>query len=556
MYGSEGNRNYGSDGVVTQFVTQAGDARDQSDHVASDLFGNAHSQGVLTLIVRADTQQMKARQKQIGTRYPGGADAYCLHVHEFDVIVGPKGAGTGGRDFVWGFSSINGLPLGTHKNVSSLEESLWFVGISRSNHYTLPDLAKGIQVDKQGFAVITFGICSIRRRWGQDVYPGDKLVWRLPSFKEAADSMRRKTTTRHPSDKLMVVVEPLDWAFLKYLLQNAVQLVLRSGNDIGISHRLGGGDYGRSNSEVASNVRAAGALKDHTLTVIAEGVEVLAMRGLVEIMTPYKKKKKIAQARLLRAALDFAKGAVRPVGNGLLNGPLGAAVASIGIEGRALRDLNLGSVEVRSDANSPQSKFLKAYLEYSEATLEPQTDASTLTNSEFGDEFKQPYTFFAQGKDLSKLYTSGVLAVTTDAGALRDMTDTEAVTISRNAKMGKLNDILYVTNYLGLVNGGNGEQTRVTHDLLNATHMTFGETETSLKYLTGFPLGNDLNIVASQRQLNMLNEYKKQAEEHLIRLNEEMAKLSQSIDDRRIGTAVSHATSGSLDTILDVLVKA
>lgn len=541
--------------VITQFVSQAGDARDQMDHVSSDLFGNAHSQGVLTLIVRTNTREMKARQKQIGNRYPGGGDAYSLHVHEFDIIVGPKGTGTGGRDFVWGFSSINGLPFGTHTNVDSLEQSLWFVGISRSNHYTIPDLAKGIQIDKAGFAVITFGICSIRRRWTTDIYPGDGLVWRLPSLREAKESMLRKTTTRHPSDKLMVVVEPLDWSFLKYAWKNVCQLMLRSGNDLGISHRLGGGggdgDYGRSNSDVATNVRAARALKDHTLTVINEGIEVLAMRGLVEIQTPYKKNKKRAMLNLLKTALDFAKTRVVPLQDGELDeGALATAVSSMDIEGKKLSGLDLASREVRNAGNSPQSKFIKAYLEYSEAANDRQTDASTLTNCDFGDEFRQPYTFFSQNKDLSKLYSSGLLKMVDSNSTV------EAKKIDTSAKMAKINDVLFVSHYLGLVNGGKGEQVRVTHDLLNATHMSLGQAETSIKYLTGFPLGSELNILASQKQLNMLNDYKRQAEEHLFKLNEEMAKLAQSIEDRRIGTAVSHATSGSLDTVLDVLVKA
>jgi hypothetical protein len=549
----------GNSNVITQFVNQAGDARDQSDHVSSDLFGNAHSQGVMTVIVRANTREMKARQKQIGNRYPGGSDAYSLHVHEFDVIIGPKRTGTGGRDYVWGFSSLNGLPFGTHKNVDSLEQSLWFVGISRSNHYTVPDLSKGIQIDKQGFAAIAFGICSIRRRWSTDIYPGDKLVWRLPSFKEARESMMRKTTTRHPSDKLMVVVEPLDWSFLKYALKNVCQLMLRSRNDIGISHRLDGGtgDYGRSNSDVSSNVRTARALKDHTLTVINSGVEVLAMRGLVKIQTPYKKKKEIAMSKLLKTALDFAKEKVARGGGGGMTAPeLRAAVATMDVEGKKLSALSLASPEIRNDNNSSQSKFLKAYLEYSEACGERQTDASTLTNCDFDDEFKQPYAFFAHNKDLSKLYSAGVRYVQDETGQPRDLTDTDARTIDVNAKMGKINDALFLSHYLGLVNGGKGEQTKVTHDLLNATHMTFGEIETSMNYLTGFPLGSELNIVASQKQLNMLNDYKKLQEEHLFKLNEEIAKLSQSIEDRRIGTAISHATSGSLDTILDVLVKA
>ena len=540
--------------VITNFVSQASDARDQSDHVASDLFGNAHQQGVLTLIVRADTREMKARQKPVGNKYPGGADAYCLHVHEFDVILGPKGTGTGGRDYVWGFSSINGLPFGTHKNVDSLEQSLWFVGISRSNHYTIPDLAKGIQIDKQGFAVIAFGICSIRRRWTTDIYPGDRLVWRLPSLREAKESMMRKTTTRHPSDKLMAIVEPLDWSFLKYIWKNVCQLMLRAGNDIGISHKLGGGgegdDYGRTNSDAASNVRTARALKDHTLTVVSTGVEVLAMRGLVEIQTPYKKKKRSTQLKLLKAALDFARGKVVQEGGGVLTTQeLRNALLSAGVEGRKPSQLSLNSAEIRNTGNSVQSKFLKAYLEYAEACAERQTDASTLTNCDFGDEFKQPYMFFSQNKDLSKLYSGGVLSM------VDPNSTTEAKKIDTDAKLEKINNKLFLDHYLGLVNGGKGEQTRVTHDVLNATHIGFGEASTSVKYLTGFPLGSELNIYASQRQLNMLEESKRLLEEHLFKLNEEMSKLTQSIDDRRIGTAVSHATSGSLDTVLDVSIK-
>ncbi len=135
------------------------------------------------------------------------------------------------------------------------------------------------------------------------------------------------------------------------------------------------------------------------------------------------------------------------------------------------------------------------------------------------------------------------------------MTAVDARSIDVAAKMDKMNDILFVANYMGLVNGQRGEQVMVTHDVLNATHMAYGELETSMQYLTGKPLGQTLTVAASHRQLMMLEDYKRKAEEHLHNLNEEMAKLSRTIEDRIVGTAVSHATSGSLDTIMDVAVK-
>lgn len=516
--------------------------RDMDNYVSSDLYGDAHTQGAMTLIVRADTVEMKARTKRSKNRYPNLGDDFDLHVQEFDLIIGPKKAGTNNQNFVWGFSSINGLPFGTAETVEELENKYWFIGVSRSNHYVVPNLAKGTQVDKQGFGVIAFGICSIRQCWEKDMYAGDVAMWRFPTVAEALEMINHKTTTRYAPTKLMVKVVPLDWSRIKYSINNVCKLFLRKANDIGISNKLSitQGEYGSSNSESTANIRAARAFKNHALTTVATGVEVLATRNLVEILTPYKVNRKNAQTRLLISALDLIK-TLLPRGRGNLTAN---NLAPMDINGTPFA-LNGSMAEVSTQDETGQ--FLRDYIAFSEACAEPKTDASKMVNCAFSDEYEQPYVWFTHGADFNKRIKKGLEKV--------DLTsESSAKSALLNEKMRKVHEILFLTNMLGLTNGGKGEELNVTHDVLNATHLSMTDAEVGKKYLKPHAFGPEFSVVTTSRQVAMLKEYKNHAEVHLPRLGEEMGKLCDSIHDKKIGRFVSHASAGSLNSVADLLV--
>lgn len=547
--------------TITNFYTGASAAREQSDYVAGDLYGEAHVQGPLTVIVRTSFREMKERQKRTGRCYPGGADPHCLQVNEWEPIIGPKGAGTGGRDFIWGFSSLNGVSFGPHTTVDALENSFHFIGFARSNHITVGDRSAGIQPDKHGFAVIAFGICTARQAWKRDIFPGDDVFWRFPSTNEAKEIMSNMSTTRHPANKLMVIMEPLDWSYLAYATRNAFQLVLRKANDIGISNRLGGSvnadgryydnNYGRSGSEESANIRTARVLKDNTLAIGAITAQVLATRGLVTINTPYKEKKNAAMLRLLNALLTYVKDTIKSEDvNALPDAQLKAALSTMSVNGKPLANgFTTDNPGIRSRRNTPQSEMIRAYVDYSDAVNAPKTDASTGVNVMFGDQFTQPYVHFSQNKHLAQRISNGTLY-------MENLNSSEEATkIDVEAKLESLMDGLYLEDYLGLVNGGKNEQPKVTYDILNAAHVGYGTVGTAVPYLKGAALGSTLGVHASEKMLTMLQESKKVMEEHTTEVMVEHSKLIQALQDKRIGKALSHATAGSLATPLDIGVK-
>ena len=201
------------------------------------------------------------------------------------------------------YSSLNGLPFGEAQTVEELEELYYVVGVSRSNYDTVA--SRDVQLDRTGYTIATFGMLSSQVQLEENVFAGDKVMWSFPSLQQAKALMRVKSTSQVPREKLMIRLSALDWSHLHYLISNVSQLFLRKANDIGISRRLGSfgnvARYEAKHSKINADpkIKTAHAMKTHAMTVATKAIEVLAMRGIVKIMTPYEKKKEAAKDALL-----------------------------------------------------------------------------------------------------------------------------------------------------------------------------------------------------------------------------------------------------------------
>lgn len=610
--------------MITQAPPPHGNSLSQWN--SSELGDSTSTQGALTVICRANTVDMYERKKNVGPRYPGGVTTESLRVSHKDIVIGPKNCiASNGAEFIQGFSSLSGLSFGDASSVEELEENYWCIGVSRSDHDTVPDASTNTVVNKQGWATLVGGITTITIKgdWRRKpISAGKDLFWRFPTVEEAKAFTRTMSTTHKPLDKLTVIVEPFDWSYIQYLLRNIMKIILRSGNDIGISNRLGfnydQSHYERAASDSSGPIRVARAFGEHSLTTVCIGVEVLATRGLIEVLTPAKKQRKSAQLKLLRSSCTFIKGS------------LGMALAffdtltenDIGVGSDAefkvftdaqtssgalkkflpmftLKEVRRSGIKAASDAireldnvssafkimlkrrrddvsKMPQGSddekadharatkgivfaksivdaliearsFFLSYKTYAEALNVSDTDVTTSTNTEFNEEFQQPFTWFSMGHDLIKQIKSGQVEATTSTA------ESDAALVKH--KMGKINDTLFVANYLGLTRGGRGERQMVTHDILNATNIAFADEATAAKYHTGHSLGSQLGVIATKTHLSMLREYKRLSEEHLIKASQELTTLSGNLESRKIGTAMSYAAPDAMDTKVDILIR-
>lgn len=513
--------------------------RDANAQTVSDLHGPTHILGPLTIICRADQMDMYARFKNPSSRsYPKGFGAASLSVYENEAVIGYKRTRKGGLEYTIGFSSLNGLPFGEAETVEDLENKFYFIGLSRSDYHTIDDASKNMRAHRSGFAVAVFGFTSVRQKWPTDIYPGDKIMWSFPSLEDAVQSSKSMSTSRHPRDKLMVQLHPLDWSHLHYAINNVCQIFLRKGNDIGISKNLGfgNGEYSTSKSKANSSnkAKAAQGMKTHCLITVAKGVEVLNNRNIIKVMTPYETKKEQTKDALIVALM-----------NALItmsNADGGDAFDGMTISGNAP---SFGTTTIPEYLSVQET-----YREYVDALRSPKTNVIKGTNVTYpgeNDQFTKNYTFFTQGAHLasSSVYDRPPLENADDAAAYL-----------RDKQMEKVNETLFIADALGLIDtpSGQADSQELIHDLVNATHLGYAEPESKRKYATGRSIKN-ISERLSRQESAALKEYQRVAENHVFDNNEAMSMFTASIEDKVVGTAFSYAPAGQLSTVLDIALK-
>lgn len=504
-----------------------------NDHVAGNMFGPVKEQGILTAIVVPDENDIASRKLRPGIKqYPGGSDAFNLSVQERELVFAPVKRPSCGVDAIsGGFSSLSGLSL-EDTTVEQLENGYFLVGVSRSDYVVKPTMMKGASDPRHGFAVIVFGATSLRIKCYEDIFSGDVLVWRFPTLEEAMREASMRATQQTSPSKIKPIVTPLKWESTRYFLHNIVRILMRRDNDIGrfgipLNNMTG---YNRRpnqpHSSVNPEIRAARAIKRHTMAVAAKTVQVLATRGLITINTPRKIQQQNAKDKLLKFFLDvFSKSA-----DGLTMDENGKIVLSAEARGRQPDDPN-------------QIAFIAAIDVYNEAQGLPEpshTRSKTDVSNDIPAVLKRKnYTDHAAGLVFCKTRSANGEQVTPR--------DVESELTKR------LNETLWINGHLGLTDNGNREEKDVTFDILRASYASTAGSEALDEY-------NPKKYISESKSninIKVLNAVKESETNTSGAFQELIAVVNESyetIRKRTVGTALTSCKAGPLEGRIDVVI--
>jgi hypothetical protein len=468
----------------------------------SSEYGPAMTQGPLVVIVRVSPEELVSRRKTGGQRYPGGGNTNFLNVKEMGLVIGRKSQ-TGGKEWVCGFETLNGLPFGSVDSIDALEDQFWFIGVSRSHHNPIPNPRTGKNPDRQGFSVMTFGICSVVGQWRKNIYPGDVLMWYFPTPQEARLKASAKSTPEYQAGRLSINLKPFDWTYLAYAMQTVCSIFLK--NDIGISHKLNWS----STKNISPQLAAAARVRKSVLTTVVNGVEVLAMRGLIEVNTPQKKKKRLAELKFMKSIFD-----------------------GLGADGKTPKTEN------------EENPLVIAYNQYVKELK--AADNEKLYTSPLEKELKNPYAFFKTGMDLKDRIEAG------------EEPKTKASDIKERLmshKLRKINEVLFLAKIFGLVNNGKLEEQKVTQDVLNSALRCFGDDVNAQMYSTIGSLRGEAKVVLSEAKISQLEKYTQETRENFVQAHVEVHQMAYELSKRAVGMALSYAEAGQLEKTLDLLVR-
>jgi hypothetical protein len=532
---------------ASSIVTYSGgdSAREQIQKSADQsMFGKEFHGPTLDFIFHVDSEETEKRLsdtgKISGLRLPG-ATILSVQVREFQPVVGFKRKRTAGGQ-AYGFTSLSGLVIPDGMTISDFENLLYFIGSSKSDYQALADTGRGRPHGrKTGCGSSKFGKVSATQVITKDIFPGDVLIWRMPTYDEAVAIIRGGD----PQKCLTVRYEPMRFADVKFLLMNVCQLFLNPVSRIGISlpnaaRRTGPG-------ENSPHIRSARSLKTHALTVGAKTIGVLATREIIEIMTPYKRRRRDAEKIFTRALLKA-----------ISNTDSATYVAANGTFKNAHFDGNVAVLvvppEVKGDAKlRPLLEAIEAYNEYAAAFLAPKTDPTRGINV-VPDGAQASYSYYSENAHLANEYARGVRTYEKSAGAGTEAKVAEQINFE--AKRDRMYDELWIAYILGLTNEGQGEETKITRDVIMATHLSLCKDPTDpFKHLLGSNLKDQLSRLLSGKQMKTINEYNAHLDSHNTEMYQTMMELRESITNKTVGTALSHAKAGlSQPQLLDIML--
>jgi hypothetical protein len=453
-------------------------------------------------------------------KYPVGDSVEVFFIKEFELVFGYRKQRS--RNAVFGFSSINGLPFDNFAYVEDLEDSLTFWGVSRSGCETITDVQRNFHVPAQGFAALTFGISTPQLKLKSPVYAGDTLVWCLPDLKEAKEMIQFMSTNSEPQKKLTPLCHPLDYSWLDHYLSNAAAMLFHPKVSMGIMDRLGKSGPGNTYDSDAtkgshpSKIQVPLALGKHALVATAKAVEVLNNRGIVEIVTPHKKKKRAAWAKLMQT---LVKG-YNASGPAFQIDPHGGRPAGLT---RGIDDVG------------------DALSDYWDAVESPKTNATTGTNTNLGKSFTESYAYFTHGRDTvdrEEVYGRGEFPRTVDFA-----TDESASQALRDHQRDKMHETLFLADVFGITNGGSGAQPTVISDVWRATHLAYADPDVVRLYATGkaIPdLETELEMAADPRLQYNLTVFHEASKNHLFDLDVALADGRDRIQKKIVGKALSY----------------
>lgn len=513
------------------YYTSAQVAKNVNSYQASDIYGSDSHRGVLTIIGKPNKRHFEKRKTGDNSRkYPVG-DRTTFDVQEDEaVFTWYPSRGKGTTEAIDFFGSVNGLSWEDCKTIEQLEDKMGFLGTTRSEFQMTDDPSTGTMVDETGCTIQTFGTTNFRTIWQCQIYPGDRIVWRLPRSDDVRMMLSGRSSSREPQGKIRACFDVLDWTGVKYMLNNVAQIVLRRANDIGISHHLGhrasSYDSRRAQSSYSCYLRCAAALKNHQLVTVVKGIEVLHQRGIVTINDPWTAKRKEAKRNLFKYMLE--------------------SVVRVNVSGTA-------AVPAGTDP-----KLAELYGKYSEAMSDRRTDV--VRGHTVGDvaeaRFSRPYAYFTKGMNF------------VNRGEVSDYTDStrpdDVVGALQSEQLWKVNQTLWLGKVLGVVDAPYGGTSAnegiepVVHDVLNATMMAYTQPENKRMYMPGSGMETTaLSRVMDENKAlkSALAKFLSVSIGHMEQFSEALNILTdREISKHVVGTAYSYAAPNKMDVKVDVLL--
>jgi hypothetical protein len=267
------------------------------------------TQGEITQNVLADTYEYRLRHRnstvpnRVASSYPGGTIPDNVHIKTHELVYGWKQSARQhsasamrlpGSPTQMGFTSLNGLYYGDTKTEAELEERMYLIGQTKSD-YNFEDTDQL----KHGFAVMAVGSGSTYNTGYKDLHSGDKICWKLVPFhtRNQRSAQLGYQIPVHgfvdkPRGKLMPMTVPYNYRDTKYTLQRAYHTLTSTGADSAANLSLSALEPMRGvQNELSPNKEHALAVKQFVLMSMARGIDALATRGVVKVVTPSEAKK-------------------------------------------------------------------------------------------------------------------------------------------------------------------------------------------------------------------------------------------------------------------------
>jgi len=272
---------------------------------ANKMAGGIQQQSIIVVHVKPDKKEMYYRTvSNDHNRYPGANDTLNLAVYENDLVIGRRKTAPADTfiNSVSGFSSLNGLSYEGYGSPDELEDDFWVIGVSRSDYYTISDIPHGRDSAQPEFSAVTFGSASLWDVWIRDIYPGDKLMFSFPNWKEDYDF--RNKGGQYSSTKMRPRVVPYNPAYGNYYMKSAIKLAKEKygtsdGRKSSYLARTGPGGKrtGPQNQYRNKTEAAASGLTTAVLLQALKIIEVLQHRGIIDIVTTADLNNRVGQGQ-------------------------------------------------------------------------------------------------------------------------------------------------------------------------------------------------------------------------------------------------------------------
>lgn len=199
------------------------------------------------------------------------------------------------------FETLNGLQWGQWQGGErEMEANMIFMGVFKSTKRTLDPTDPKI-----GVAAYTFGATSFNIRSNtQAIHPGDELTFEVVPFHTRRGEVVQNSHASYARDALVPIINPINWGRITYYLENLFEMMFSTDPHNGV-YNMGNDrlDHGPriAGKGLNPDQRAAIALRKSTSFTVVRGLEALALRGLVKVMTPANRQREAIMMRALRA---------------------------------------------------------------------------------------------------------------------------------------------------------------------------------------------------------------------------------------------------------------